>query len=80
MLGVWAHIVFTGSPAYVSSLRRRVDVYRQEPVFQDGVERDGVCTTNKDHSMQERRRHRGWKEVTYLRRLHHHPHCTIDIL
>ena len=58
---------FTGSLAHVSSLRRRVDVYRQKPVFQDGVERDGVGTTNKDHCMQEWRRHRGWKEVTYLR-------------
>lgn len=46
--GVWAAFFlsyfsltsrgFTGPLAHVSPVRRRVDVYRQKPVFQDGVE------------------------------------------
>lgn len=63
---------FAGPLAYVSSLRRRVDVYRKEPVLQDGVERDGVCTANKDYCVQKRRGHRDWKEVTYLCRPRRH--------
>lgn len=45
----------TGTPAHVPPVRRCVDVYREECVVQDGVERAGGRAENQDYCMQERR-------------------------
>lgn len=52
-----------GPPAHVPPVRRRVDVHREEPAVQDGVERGRLCAEDQDRGLQERRRHRGGQEV-----------------
>ncbi len=53
-----------GPPAHIPSVRRRVDVHREEPAVQDGVERGRLRAEDQDRGLQERRRHRGGQEVT----------------
>jgi hypothetical protein len=55
-----------GSPPYVPPVRRCVDVHRQEPVVQDGVERAGGCAADQDHCVQERRGDRGSEQKVEL--------------
>lgn len=52
-----------GPPAHVPPVRRRVDVHREEPAVQDGVERGRLRAEDQDRGLQERRRHRGGQEV-----------------
>ena len=56
-------------------MRRRVDVHRQEPDVQDGVERDSLGAQDQDRRVQERRRYRGGEEVD--RDYHPPPVCII---
>ena len=52
-----------GSPPHLPPVRRRMDVHRQKPDVQDGVERARLRAENQDRRLQERRRHRGREEV-----------------
>lgn len=52
----------TGPPPHIPSLRRRMDVHRQEPIVQDGIKRDGLRLEDQDRRMQERRCHRRGEE------------------
>lgn len=67
-----------GPLAHVPPLRRRVDVHREEPAVQDGVERGRLRAEDQDRGLQERRRHRGGQEV--MPYTPSHSPCTLPVV